>query len=113
MERHLAEEDFWDLAEFIETNPGLTAIEILKDFKSKNEFKFSSEKEFLILMKIIGESPQSFWGIGPFINEKGKWNNVRSKKKEQIEKLTEGNKQLKDQILKLQAEFFKYKKRVP
>ncbi|RZD41624.1 MAG: hypothetical protein CXT73_04575 [Methanobacteriota archaeon] len=111
MDDTITDEVYWDLANFIERNPELTTNEIIQDFKSSKEFKFTSEKSFLYLMNRIDRNRQSFWGIGPFMNKNGKWINVRNKKKEHIVVLTEANKQLKDKILDLQLELFQYKNR--
>ena len=96
------------IMDYIEKNGGLTTQEIIDGF-SCDEFKFKSKEEFLLLMRLIKESKNTFWGIGPFINDDDKWYNIRNKKVEQIDKVTETNRELREKLLKLQQELYEMK----
>ena len=50
---------YWNLADYIEKNGGLTTQEIIDGF-SCDEFKFKSKEEFLLLMRLIKESKNTF-----------------------------------------------------
>ena len=60
-------------------------------------------------MRLIKQSKNTFWGIGPFINDDDKWYNIRNKKVEQIDKVTETNRELREKLLKLQQELYEMK----
>ena len=106
---NIPEKLYWTLADYMEMNGGLTSTEIIESFGCEN-FKFKSEADFTNLMYIIEKAPNTYWGIGPFIQKKGKWYNIRSKKKKQIEKLTDANKELKNKFEELELELYRYKK---
>ena len=105
---NIPEKVYWELADYIEKNGSVTTKEIVENF-SCDEFKFKSKEEYLLLMKIIKQSKNTFWGIGPFINDDDKWYNIRNKKVEQIEKLTETNRELREKVLVLQQELYELK----
>ena len=105
---NVPEKVYWNLADYIEKNGVLTTQEIIDGF-SCDEFKFKSKEEFLLLMRLIKQSKNTFWGIGPFINDDDKWYNIRNKKVEQIDKVTETNRELREKLLKLQQELFEMK----
>lgn len=105
---NIPEKVYWELADYIEKNGSVTTKEIVESF-SCDEFKFKSKEEYLSLMKIIKQSKNTFWGIGPFINDDDKWYNIRNKKVEQIEKLTETNRKLRENVLVLQQELYEMK----
>ena len=105
---NVPEKVYWNLADYIEKNGGLTTQEIIDGF-SCDEFKFKSKEEFLLLMRLIKESKNTFWGIGTFINDDDKWYNIRNKKVEQIDKVTETNRELREKLLKLQQELYEMK----
>ena len=73
---NIPEKVYWELADYIEKNGGLTTHEIVKGFCC-DEFKFKSKEDFLLIMKLIKQSKNTFWGIGPFINDDDKWYNQR------------------------------------
>jgi len=105
---NVPEKVYWELADYIEKNGGLTTQEIIDGF-SCDEFNFKSKEEFLLLMRIINQSKNTYWGIGPFINDDDKWYNVRNKKVDQIDKVTETNRELRETVLKLQQELYDMK----
>jgi hypothetical protein len=105
---NIPEKVYWELADYIEKNGGLTTKEIVQGFCC-DEFKFKSKEEFLLMMKLIKQSKNTFWGIGPFIHDDDKWYNIRNKKVEQIDKVTETNRELREQVLKLQQELYEMK----
>jgi len=105
---NIREKVYWKLADYIENNGGITTKEIIESF-SCDEFKFRSKEDFLLLMKLIKQSKNTFWGIGPFIQDDDKWYNIRNKKVEQIEKLTETNRELREKVLVLQQELYEMK----
>lgn len=105
---NVPEKAYWKLADYIEKNGGLTTQEIVDGFCCE-EFKFKSKEDFLSLMKLIKQSKNTFWGIGPFMNDDDKWYNIRNKKVDQIDKVTETNRELREKVLKLQKELYDMK----
>ena len=78
----------------IAINGGLSTSELVR---SIGFHKFTNESlEYLI--NNINKHPNTFLGVGPFENKEGKWYNVRARKVDIINNLTEENIRLKDDM---------------
>ena len=93
----ITEEQFKSLDEYIELNVGSTKLEIVENFE---DYKFTIETLEWILYTING-NPNTFQGMGPFLEKEGRVYNIKKKKNDTINVLVEENSRLKKEIKKL------------
>ena len=94
----ITEEQFHSLDEYIQLNVGSTKLEIVENFK---DYKFTIETLEWILYT-INENPNTFQGVGPFLEKGGRIYNIKKKKNDTINALVEENSRLKERIKELE-----------
>ena len=78
-------------------NGGLTTDELRKSIEFHNFTNDSLE----YIIKQINSHRRTYHGIGPFVERKGRWYNIRERKLDVIKKLTEENSRLKRENIEL------------
>lgn len=85
-------------------NGGLTTDELRKSIEFHNFTNDSLE----YIIKQINSHRGTYHGIGPFVERKGRWYNIRERKLDVIKKLTEENSRLKRENIELKRKLKNY-----
>ena len=78
-------------------NGGLTTDELRKSI----EFHPFTNDSLEYIIKQVNSHRATYHGIGPFVERKGRWYNIRERKLDVIKKLTEENTRLNGEIVEL------------
>tara|TARA_B100001093_G_scaffold511705_1_gene580149 strand:+ start:3877 stop:4302 length:426 start_codon:yes stop_codon:yes gene_type:complete len=82
---------------YMTINGGLTTDELRKSI----EFHSFTNDSLEYIIKQVNSHRATYHGIGPFVERKGRWYNIRERKLDVIKKLTEENTRLKREITEL------------